>query len=58
MTVTTPQAPIGSIDSPADAPSGEDQPGAGGRAPAGQELLVEEELLVEDVSIDGMCGVY
>jgi mycofactocin precursor len=20
--------------------------------------LVEEELLVEDVSIDGMCGVY
>lgn len=23
-----------------------------------QEALVEEELLVEDVSIDGMCGVY
>jgi mycofactocin precursor len=22
------------------------------------EDLVEEELLVEDVSIDGMCGVY
>jgi mycofactocin precursor len=22
------------------------------------EVLVEEELLVEDVSIDGMCGVY
>jgi mycofactocin precursor len=22
------------------------------------ELLVEEDLLVEDVSIDGMCGVY
>ena len=22
------------------------------------EALVEEELLVEDVSIDGMCGVY
>jgi mycofactocin precursor len=21
-------------------------------------LLVEDELLVEDVSIDGMCGVY
>ena len=21
-------------------------------------LLVEEDLLVEDVSIDGMCGVY
>ena len=22
------------------------------------EALVEDELLVEDVSIDGMCGVY
>jgi mycofactocin precursor len=22
------------------------------------ETLVEEELLVEEVSIDGMCGVY
>ena len=21
-------------------------------------LLIEEDLLVEDVSIDGMCGVY
>jgi mycofactocin precursor len=26
--------------------------------PVDGELLVEEELLVEDVSIDGMCGVY
>ena len=25
---------------------------------AGAETLVEEELLVEEVSIDGMCGVY
>ena len=23
-----------------------------------EEALVEEDLLVEDVSIDGMCGVY
>jgi mycofactocin precursor len=23
-----------------------------------EDQLVEEELLVEDVSIDGMCGVY
>jgi mycofactocin precursor len=23
-----------------------------------EEELVEEELLVEEVSIDGMCGVY
>ena len=26
--------------------------------PAAAPELVEEELLVEDVSIDGMCGVY
>jgi mycofactocin precursor len=25
---------------------------------AAEEALVAEELLVEDVSIDGMCGVY
>ena len=25
---------------------------------ADQTKLVEEDLLVEDVSIDGMCGVY
>jgi mycofactocin precursor len=23
-----------------------------------EETLVEEDLLIEDVSIDGMCGVY
>ena len=26
--------------------------------PAADEALVEEELLVEEISIDGMCGVY
>ena len=26
--------------------------------PAGESRLIEEDLLVEDVSIDGMCGVY
>ena len=26
--------------------------------PTAIATLVEEELLVEDVSIDGMCGVY
>lgn len=25
---------------------------------AAAELLVEDELLVEEISIDGMCGVY
>jgi mycofactocin precursor len=27
-------------------------------APERREQLIEAELLVEDVSIDGMCGVY
>lgn len=28
-------------------------------APAGAEAeMVEDELLVEEISIDGMCGVY
>ena len=25
---------------------------------AADDTLVEEELLVEEISIDGMCGVY
>lgn len=36
-------------------------PNAGPEAPeteAPNAELVESELLVEDVSIDGMCGVY
>jgi len=27
-------------------------------APAPTDELIEEELLVEEISIDGMCGVY
>ncbi|MGW4125857.1 mycofactocin precursor MftA [Nocardia sp. NPDC004711] len=27
-------------------------------AAAGTDAVIEEDLLVEDVSIDGMCGVY
>ncbi len=27
-------------------------------APEGGDALVEEDLLVEEISIDGMCGVY
>ena len=39
-----------------DEPEGTD---AGAPAPEPMPVpLVEEELLVEDVSIDGMCGVY
>ncbi len=26
--------------------------------PADDDQLVEEDLLIEEVSIDGMCGVY
>ena len=33
-------------------------PDAAPRPDDEEELLVEEDLLVEDVSIDGMCGVY
>ncbi len=29
-----------------------------GADPEPDEELVEEELLVEEISIDGMCGVY
>ena len=32
--------------------------GSGAPAAEPQVPLVEQDLLVEDVSIDGMCGVY
>jgi mycofactocin precursor len=32
--------------------------GLAGPPASGYEELVEEELLVEEISIDGMCGVY
>jgi mycofactocin precursor len=34
------------------------KPPAAEEAPPEPDDLVEDELLVEDVSIDGMCGVY
>ncbi len=37
-------------ETPAPAPAGDALPE--------QDGLIEEDLLVEDVSIDGMCGVY
>jgi mycofactocin precursor len=37
----------------------DERPDETGAAPAqDDELLVEGELLIEEVSIDGMCGVY
>jgi len=48
-----------------DAPTDEAAEGAvAGAGPAAEvattddAALIEEDLLVEDVSIDGMCGVY
>jgi mycofactocin precursor len=37
----------------ADEPAGRDRADR-----AGDEALIADELLVEEVSIDGMCGVY
>jgi mycofactocin precursor len=45
----------------ADPKAAADSMAAGSAAPMADESddqLVEEDLLVEDVSIDGMCGVY
>ena len=36
----------------------EEHPAEAAPAQAQGELLVEDELLIEEVSIDGMCGVY
>ena len=45
-----------------DAATALPEPGVTGTAQqdgaAAAEALIAEELLVEDVSIDGMCGVY
>lgn len=35
-----------------------EEPTEAAAAQAQGELLVEDELLIEEVSIDGMCGVY
>ncbi|MFP5255037.1 MAG: mycofactocin precursor MftA [Acidimicrobiia bacterium] len=40
------------VDAVEPAPATEPEPAAD------SEALVEADLLVEDVSIDGMCGVY
>jgi len=26
--------------------------------PVGEDLLIEEEIIIEDFDIDGICGVY
>jgi mycofactocin precursor len=32
--------------------------GTGATAPAGDDVEEPQELLIEEISIDGMCGVY
>jgi mycofactocin precursor len=51
MTQTPPDSP--ELDSEVDAAN--DAADAPAEAP---ETLVTEDLLVEEISIDGMCGVY
>ena len=46
--------PDNPLTEPADAP--DDSRQVEGEMPGND--LVEEELLVEEISIDGMCGVY
>jgi mycofactocin precursor len=58
MTVTT-SDPIRVTEEAAGAPAvSTSSPETGTARPTEGEDLVEEDLLVEDVSIDGMCGVY
>lgn len=47
-------SPISSIPTAEAEASGR----AGGETPSAPDNLVEEEILVEEISIDGMCGVY
>jgi mycofactocin precursor len=53
MTVTTSGATI-----PTVTPTEPHDPAAPPPGPEGSVELLEDDLLVEDVSIDGMCGVY
>jgi mycofactocin precursor len=45
------------LEQTAPEPASEEAPEATASQPSDEELVLED-LLVEDVSIDGMCGVY
>jgi mycofactocin precursor len=45
------------VPEPSTEPSEDREPTPPAPTPA-PTALIEEDLLVEDVSIDGMCGVY
>jgi mycofactocin precursor len=51
------QPPPESVKDAPPTEAGAPAPGAEGNAAADDELVLDD-LLVEDVSIDGMCGVY
>jgi mycofactocin precursor len=52
MNEQTQQPPTIVVETPSDRVDANEQP------PAQEPELVADDLLVEDVSIDGMCGVY
>jgi len=56
MTVTTTGVPTPAALTDEAVPA--DGATTGSATEATAETLVESDLLVEDVSIDGMCGVY
>ncbi|MFZ1490679.1 MAG: mycofactocin precursor MftA [Ilumatobacteraceae bacterium] len=51
-TSTAPRDAISAAETAVSTPSPSTPTGATG------DLLIAEELLVEEISIDGMCGVY
>jgi mycofactocin precursor len=51
------QSPV-AVPAPTTVEVTDPTPGRDAVAPAPEVDLVEADLLVEDVSIDGMCGVY
>ena len=60
MTVTSTRADVApiAVDHGSPTPTEDQEVSSDGAATRGTAPLVAEDLLVEDVSIDGMCGVY
>jgi len=55
---TVVHAPLPAAVGASDSLTSMEQDTATLEAPESTDELVEEELLVEEISIDGMCGVY
>ncbi len=58
MATSTVSSPSSGIDIDPTAFLGLEDDAASGNSGADESTLAVEELLVEEVSIDGMCGVY